>query len=93
MSPYRLLYSKTARRLISKLNPEIKPIVRSRLDKLKKDPFLGKRLQRELSGYRSLRTGRYRIVYKVDEEEKNIQIHYVGHRRDVYELISERGKE
>lgn len=92
MSPYCILYSKTARSLISKLHPEIKPIVRSRLDKLKKEPFLGKRLQRELSGYRSLRTGRYRIIYKIDEDKKTLQTHYVGHRRDVYELIAEREK-
>ena len=50
---------------------------------------MGKKLARELSGYRSLRANRFRIVYKVNENEGTLEIHYVGHRKDVYELISQ----
>ena len=88
MSGYRLLYSETAKNQIKKLHPELKPVIRSRLDKLKKEPFIGKRLERELSGYRSLRAKRFRIIYKLGENRKNIEIHYVGHRKDVYELLA-----
>ena len=50
----------------------------------------GKCLERELAGYRSLRASRFRIIYRVDEENRALQIHYIGHRKDVYELFAER---
>jgi mRNA-degrading endonuclease RelE of RelBE toxin-antitoxin system len=90
MRNYRLVYSETSRDLITKLYPELKPIIRSRLDTLQKDPFIGKKLERELSGYRSLRAKRFRIIYKVNEIDSTIEIHYVGHRKDVYELFYEK---
>ena len=90
MKAYRLLYSETSRKQIVELHPELKSVVRSRLDTLRKDPFMGKGLERELSGYRSLRARRYRIIYKVNEEKESLEIHYVGHRKDVYELFVER---
>ena len=87
---YRLIYSDTSRNQIKKLHPALKPIIRSRLDQLSKEPFTGKRLERELSGYRSLRARRFRIIYKLNDTEQIIEIHYVGHRKDVYELITEK---
>ena len=90
MRDYRLVYSETARDLIAKLHPELKSIIRSRLDTLKKDPFAGKKLERELSCYHSLRAKRFRIIYKVNETDSQIEIHHVGHRKDVYELFAEK---
>jgi mRNA interferase RelE/StbE len=92
MSRYRLLFSYTSRKQIAKLHPTLKPIIRARLDRLQNEPFSGKNLERELSGYRSLRTGRFRIIYRIDEEKEIIEIHYIGRRKDVYELFAkERG--
>jgi mRNA-degrading endonuclease RelE of RelBE toxin-antitoxin system len=88
MEEYRLLYSETSRNQILKLHPELKSVVRTRLDMIKKEPFLGKQLERELSVYRSVRAKRYRIIYKLNEVTRTIEIHYVGHRKDVYELLS-----
>lgn len=90
MRPYRRLYSQTAREQIKNLHPDIKSVVRSRLDRLKRDPYGGKCLERELSGYRSLSARRFRIIYKVDDESGILEIHYVGHRRDIYESFAER---
>jgi mRNA-degrading endonuclease RelE of RelBE toxin-antitoxin system len=90
MVDYRLIYSDTSCNQIKKLHPALKPIIRSRLDKLIQEPFAGKRLERELSGYRSLRAKRFRIIYKLNEAEQIIEIHYVGHRKDVYELFTEK---
>ena len=87
---YCLLYSEESRGLIRKLHPELKSIIRTRLKKLKDNPYAGKHLERELSGYFSLRAKRYRIIYKIDEEEKIVEIHYVGHRKDIYQLFRER---
>ncbi|BBO72946.1 hypothetical protein DSCW_03630 [Desulfosarcina widdelii] len=90
MVHYRLIYSDTSRNQIKKLHPALKPIIRSRLDRLSQEPFAGKRLERELSGYRSLRARRFRIIYKLNEAEQFTEIHYVGHRKDVYELFTEK---
>ncbi|WP_435548770.1 type II toxin-antitoxin system RelE family toxin [Desulfobacterium sp. N47] len=89
MTEYNLVYSETSRNLIAKLHPDIKPLIRSKLNKLQKEPFSGKTLERELSGYRSIRTGRFRIIYRLNEEKRIIEIHYVGRRKDVYELFTE----
>lgn len=89
MSGYRLIYSETSRNLIAKLHPDIKHVIRAKLDKLGKEPFIGKNLERELSGYRSLGAGRFRIIYRINDEEQNIEIHFIGRRKDVYELFTE----
>jgi mRNA interferase RelE/StbE len=88
--PYQLLYSKTSRHQIKKLNPDIKSIIRDRLKTIAKKPYIGKRLERDLSGYFSFRARRFRIIYKVREENQIIEIHYVGHRKDIYELLKEK---
>jgi mRNA-degrading endonuclease RelE of RelBE toxin-antitoxin system len=67
----------------------VKRAIKAQTQKLKKNPFLGKALERELAGYHSLRTKRFRIIYKIDQKNGIIQIHYVGHRKDVYELFKE----
>ena len=86
---YRLLYSETSKNLIRKLHPQLKPIIKSKIEKIKEDPHLGKSLENELAGYLSLRVKRYRIIYQIDDINKIIQVHYVGHRKDVYELLGE----
>ena len=87
--PYHLVYSQDSRDQIKSLYPRIKPIVKRRIQELKDDPFTGKALEKELSGYRSLRAKRFRISYKILKEENAIQIHYVGHRKDIYEILKE----
>ena len=83
----RLVYSRTARTLIRHLHPDLKTIVRRRLKALSENPSAGKKLEKELAEYFSLRAGRYRIIYKINDTDKVIEIHYVGHRKDVYQLF------
>jgi mRNA interferase RelE/StbE len=54
---------------------------------LREDPFLGKALERELTGYYSLRTKKFRVIYRLDHPGKTVQIHYLGYRRDIYDLF------
>jgi len=90
MTPYRLLYAETSKNLIRKLHPDLKSIIRARLKGLSEDPYTGKPLEKELSGYFTLRAKRFRIIYKINEAEHTIEIHYVGHRKDIYQLFRER---
>jgi mRNA interferase RelE/StbE len=80
-------YTPESARLISKLPPEIKRLVRSSVDRLLSEPTVGTELTGELDGYLSYRVRRYRIIYRVNENESYIEIYHVGHRRDVYETL------
>ena len=87
--PYRIQAARTAQELLQSFHPHAKKLIKEALKELKHDPFLGKNLQRELSGYQSYRINRYRIIYKTDLSDKIVMVHYVGHRRDVYERFVE----
>jgi mRNA-degrading endonuclease RelE of RelBE toxin-antitoxin system len=89
MRVYRLAYAAICRRQILGLPPFLKPLVRRAIEQLAEEPYSGKRLERELSGYLSLRAKRYRIIYRINEGAQTVEIHYVGHRRDIYEVFSE----
>jgi len=52
-------------------------------ERLLKEPVkFGDYLKRDLQGYRKLRVGDYRVIYKIDQE--NIIILKIGHRKEVY---------
>jgi mRNA-degrading endonuclease RelE of RelBE toxin-antitoxin system len=84
-----LAYAAVCRRQILGLPPLLKPLVKRAIEQLACKPYFGKRLERELSGYLSLRAQRYRIIYRVNESARTVEIHYVGHRKDIYEIFSE----
>jgi mRNA interferase RelE/StbE len=42
------------------------------------------KLTGELKGFYRLRVGGYRVIYTVNQEEHQIAIHLIGHRRDIY---------
>ena len=87
MKPTSVQFTPQAAKLVSKLHPEIKKMVRSALEELRKNPFLGDDLQEELSGSKSYKPGRYRILYKFNADNNSVDVYYVGHRRDVYEQL------
>ena len=86
---YRLVYAAACRRQILRLPPVLKPLVKRAIEQLAQEPHTGKRLERELAGYLSLRAKRYRVIYRVDESSRTVEIRYVGHRRDIYEVFTE----
>ena len=86
---FKLIYSATSSKQIKKLHPRLKPIFKARIEQISSDPYIGKLLERELSGYLSFRAKRYRIIYKVQEATKTIEIHYIGHRKDIYETFGD----
>ena len=86
---YRLFYSQTSRDQIRSLHPQIKPLVKSHIQKLKENPYEGKGLEKELSGYYSIRLKRFRAIYKIDHQNHIVQVHYVGHRKGIYEAFKD----
>lgn len=87
MSKYFARYTPECSRLISKLPPEIKRLVRSTIDALLTKRDMGMELTGELEGYRSYRVRRYRIIYRVNEDDSCLEVYHVGQRRDVYETL------
>ena len=87
MSKFFARYTPECSRLIAKLPPEIKRLVRSSIDTLLDKPEIGTELTGELDGYYSYRIRRYRIIYRVNEDESSIDVYHVGHRHDVYETL------
>lgn len=90
MKPYRARFTTEAAARIRRLHPDIKKQIRSAIDELGQFPLTGHMLQDELSGLRSHRLGKYRVIYRINEEERTIDILLVGPRRDIYEELRTR---
>jgi mRNA interferase RelE/StbE len=73
------------KKAVVKLPPENKKMITAGLKALSQNPDSGGNLQEELSGFKSYKLKRYRIIYKVSEKDNGIRVYYAGHRRDVYE--------
>ena len=85
-------YTKSAAKAIRGLDPQVQSKVSAAIKKLIEDPTRGKPLQLTLRGLRSWRTGDWRIVYRATQEELEILVIAVGHRREVYDRLRERLK-
>jgi mRNA interferase RelE/StbE len=85
MKKFKMRFTPEASRLLSKLHPENKMLIKQALNDLRQNPYLGNDLQEELYEFKSFKIKRYRIIYNIDEATNSIQIFYVGYRRDVYE--------
>ncbi len=70
--------------------PNLPKTIRLRVQKAIKerltvDPInLGEPLHHSLKGFRRLRVGDYRVVYRVDQSERTVVITEIGHRDTIY---------
>lgn len=87
MKKWKIRFTAESARLLSKLHPENKKLIKQALFELRQNPHTGKDLQEELSGFKSLRLKHYRIIYNFAEDKNFIQIYHIGRRRDVYEQL------
>ena len=84
---YTVRFTRTVADKVSTLHPDIRKQLRSAIKEISKEPYSGKELQEELSGFLSYRFMRYRIICQVNDIDKIIIVYMFGHRRDVYELL------
>jgi addiction module RelE/StbE family toxin len=87
MKKWKMRFTPESSRLLSKLHPENKKLIKQTLTELRQNPYTGKDLHEELSGFKSLRLKQYRIIYNINEEKNSIQVYHIGRRRDVYEQL------
>ena len=84
---YQVIFSDTAQNLARTAGPELRKGFKKKLDQIKAMPSIGKPLLRKLAGYYSLRTKKLRIIYKVITDRKVLEVHYLGPRRDLWEIV------
>jgi len=84
MMSYQISYHPDVQKDLADLPKNIKDRIQRAIEqRLMKDPVkYGNPLRKSLRGYRKLRVGDYRVIYKL--EEKNIFVFKVGHRKEIY---------
>ena len=70
--------------LIRGLHPQIKRKLRNALKAILEDPACGKALKEELAGLRSLRVGKFRVIYRL-RPARGIDLVAFGPRESIYE--------
>ncbi|MGO0122941.1 type II toxin-antitoxin system RelE family toxin [Desulfothermobacter acidiphilus] len=85
MEFYSIYLKPSAEKDLRRLRKPIVPRVLTLIESLQSEPFPRKAVK--LTGterlYR-LRVGDYRIIYEVDAKARQVIIHYIRHRREVY---------
>ena len=76
-------FEKKLEDLTKKDKPLLERIAKAIL-KLEENPYAGKPLSYALAGYWSLHIGKYRIVYEIDENSKEVILRTIGHRKHIY---------
>jgi mRNA interferase RelE/StbE len=82
--PVKLKVPDIVAALIRNLHPHLKKKVKTSLQTIVSDPYSGKLLRDELSGLRSFRVSRFRIIYRISGK-KLIEIVAIGPRECIYE--------
>ena len=70
---------------VRRLHPHLKRKVKASLASISQDPRTGRSLREELEGLRRIRVGRFRIIYRILDEERTVEIVALGPRANIYE--------
>jgi len=81
---YQINFDKNAKNFLKKLKRADQEYILERIEKLKDDPYLGKRLAGNLFGLWRRRVDKYRVLYKIIDDKLLIIVLDIGHRKDVY---------
>ena len=85
--PYELVVARPAARAIAEGLPEA--VAAAVIDfitgpLLLEPKRVGRELRNELAGIHSARRGTYRILYRINDDERTVTVIRIDHRRDVY---------
>ena len=81
------MYTNRFRKSFRNVPDWVKRRVLEIIEELKVNPYIGKRLRGPLSKFWSIRIGDYRLIYEIDEQERTVILHEIGHRGRVYERL------
>jgi len=85
MASYKVVFKTSVEKDLRALPKSAVARVFKRIEALTDDPFPRQSLK--LAGAEQLyrvRVGDYRVVYSVDQDAKQIIVHYIRHRREAY---------
>jgi mRNA interferase RelE/StbE len=82
---YKVLIKKSALKDLQAVSkPDQKRLLGAIEGSLSKDPYQGKALSGEFKGLYRWRSGKFRIVYEIQQEVLIVLVLRIGHREDVY---------
>jgi mRNA interferase RelE/StbE len=86
VKPAKNAWATPARRAVSRLPEKVATAVAEFLyGSLAASPYrVGKPLKLGLSGLHSARRGDYRVIYRIDDQSREVTIMAIEHRSDVY---------
>lgn len=85
--PYELVVARPAARAIAEQLPEAvsAAVIDFITGALCENPQrVGRAMRNELAGIHSARRGTYRVLYRIDENAREVIVLRIDHRRDVY---------
>ena len=83
--PWRLVVAGPAARDLDHLPEKALGAVLGSLESIARNPRrVGKPLRFELEGLWVARRGPYRVVYRIDDVERQVAVVAIDHRRDIY---------
>lgn len=81
---WEIKFKKKAQKELDNIPIEYQKKVLSVLPIIAENPFSGKKLDGELSGFYSYRVWPYRIIYKVYKNILVVIVVHIGHRQGIY---------
>jgi len=88
LASYKVTFKPSVEKDLRSLPQSVVTRIFKRIDALKENPF--PRQSIKLAGAEQLyrvRIGDYRMIYGVDKNNRQVIVHYVRHRRDVYRQL------
>lgn len=88
MAPYNIVFRPSVYKDLRHLPGTIVTRVMAAVESLSREPLPRQAVRLEgTHGLYRIRVGDYRIVYGVNQHMREVMIHYVRHRRDVYRQL------
>ena len=83
---YKISIQRDAEKALSKIPKTDQKRIIKRIDLLAENPLPPdvKNLQGDLGGYHRIRSGNYRIIYEIFQNELMVLILKIGHRQNIY---------
>lgn len=81
---YEVNLTNKAERFLKKLDKQEQLRIRDKLRELKTNPKVGEPLTADLSGQWSLRIGKYRAVYLIEDNKLIVLVLDIGHGKKIY---------
>ena len=86
---YQIQYPAEVRETVRSLPPEAKRVISAVLNEIAKSPYSGVPLVDELKGLWKYAASRYRIIYQIRSEKRQVKIVLIDLRKTVYERVRE----